>query len=61
MNKEVNNQSWALSVFLIFLNNKKWFYFILYQVNNLFLHLFKKTTPSQINLITNAKIIFYYW
>ena len=49
-------QSWALSVFLNTFNNKKLFFSIFYQVN-LFLHwvLFKKPTPSQINLIKNAK------
>ena len=48
-------QSWALEVF--FFNNKKLFFYIFYQVNSLFLHqsYFKKHTPSQINLIKNAK------
>ena len=33
-------QSWALSVFFHFSNNKKWFFltFFVYKVNNLFLH-----------------------
>ena len=47
-------QSWALPVFFNFFNNKKWFVYIFYQVNNLF----KKATPSQINLIKNAKKLF---
>ena len=39
------------------------FFFIFYQINNLFLHqsYLKKPTPSQINLIKNVRIIFYYW
>ena len=49
--------SWALSVFLNTFNSKKLFFSIFYQVHNIFLHwvLFKKPTPSQINLIKNAK------
>ena len=37
-------------------NNKKWYFCIFYQVNNLFLHqsYLQKPTPSQINLIKNA-------
>ena len=53
-------QSWALSVVLNFFNNKKSFFCIFYQVNSLFLNrvLFKKPTPSLINLVRNAKINF---
>ena len=49
-------QSWALSVFFNFFNNKKWLFCIFYQVDNLFTApaLFKKPTPSQINLIKNV-------
>ena len=32
------DQSWALSEFFHFFNNKKWFFCILYKVDNLFLH-----------------------
>ena len=52
-------QSWTLEVFLNFFNNKKGFFCIFYQVNNTIPIsapvLFKKPTPSQINLIKNAK------
>ena len=53
-------QSWALEVFLNFFNDKKWFFCIFYQVNNLISApvLFKKSIPSQINLIKNSKNIF---
>ena len=47
-------QSWALSVFFNFFNNKKWFYCIFIKLLTYFL-LFKKPTPSQINFIKNAK------
>ena len=49
-------QSWALEVFFNFYNNKKWFFCIVYQVNNLAKKVLLKTpTPIQINLITKAK------
>ena len=39
------------------------FYFYFYKENNLFLHqpYLKSPAPSQINLIDNEKIIFYFW
>ena len=51
------NQSWALWVFLKFFITKKWFVFIFYQVNNLFLHqsYSKRPLHSQINLIKKRK------
>ena len=33
-----NHQSWALLVYFIFVNNKKWFNCTFYQIINLFLH-----------------------
>ena len=49
--------------FRYFFNNKIWFFCTFYQVSNLFLHqsYIKKPTPSQINLIKNAKNNFYCW
>ena len=50
-------QSWALEVFLKFSNNKK-FWHLLQIVSAPVL--FKEHTPSQINLIKNAKNHFYW-
>ena len=52
----------TFSIFECF-NNKKWFFCIFYQVNNLFLHqsYLKKPTPSQMNSIKNAKNHFNCW
>ena len=46
-------QSWALSLFLNFLNHKKLIFCIFYQV--IFLHQSYIKSPSQINCIKNAK------
>ena len=53
-------QSWALSVFLNFFNHKTIIFCMFYEDNNLNLHksYLQKPTPSQINLIKNAKVIF---
>ena len=40
-------QSWALSIFFSFFNNKKLFFCIFYKVNNLFLHQSYLKTHSQ--------------
>ena len=45
-------QSWALSAFFNFFNNKKWFFYILYKASNLFLH--PSNLKSQINMLKNA-------
>ena len=51
------NQRWALEVFLNFFKNEKWFFFAFLKklLTCSALVLFKKPTPSQINLIKNAK------
>ena len=50
------NQSWALPVFFHLLNNKKWFFCTFIMLITYFCtSLFKKPTPSQINLIKNEK------
>ena len=43
-------QRWALSVFLNFFNNKKWFFCIFYQINNLFLHQSYLKSPHPVKL-----------
>ena len=43
-------QSWALSVFLNFFNNKNDFFCIFYQVNNLFLHQSNLKSPLAVKL-----------
>ena len=50
-------QSWALEVFLNLFNNKKLFFCIFYQVNNLFLHqsYLKSPLPDKIKFIKNVK------
>ena len=45
-----NLQSWALSVFLKFFNNKKWYFGIFYQANNLFLHQSYLQSPLPVKL-----------
>ena len=54
-------QSWALSVFFYFFNNKNWVFCILHQVNNLYLCTspIKKPTPSQNKLDKNCKKSFF--
>ena len=48
-------QSWALSVFMNFFNNRKWFC-IFYQVNSLLLHQsYLKRPPPVINLTKNGQ------
>ena len=56
-------QSWALSVFLNFFNNKRWFFCIFCKVNNLFLHqsYLKSPLPVKLTRYKMQKIIFYYW
>ena len=58
--KFINFQSWALSVFFYFLNNKKWYFCIFYEDNNLFLHqsYLKSPLPAKYTLIKNAKYHF---
>ena len=53
-------QSGALSVFLNFFNNN-WFFAFFIKLTYFAPVLFKKPTPSQISLITNATNHFYYW
>ena len=53
-------QSWALSVFFNFSNNKKWFFSFSIKLITYFCTSSIKN-PSQINLIKMQKIIFYYW
>ena len=43
-------QSWALSVFFYFFNNKKWFFKIFYKVNNLYLHQSYLKSPLPVKL-----------
>ena len=44
------DQSWALSVFFHFFNNKKWFFCTFYQVDNLFLHQSYLKSPLPVKL-----------
>ena len=56
-------QRWALSVFLNLFNNKKWLFcfFKIKLITYFFTSPIWKPTPSQINLIKSAMVIFYYW
>ena len=58
--KNTSMQSWALSVFFNFFNNKKWFFFIFYTVDNLFLHrsYLKSPLPVKLTWSKVQKIIF---
>ena len=54
----LDSQSWALSVFFNIFNNKKWFFWIFYKLKPISAPvLFKKPTPSQINLIKKCKLL----
>ena len=63
MSPAYNNkyQSWVLSVFFKFFNLKKLFFYIFYEdIKPISAPvLFKKPTPSQINLLKNAKNHFF--
>ena len=48
--QQTRGQSWALSVFLNIFNNKKWFYCIFHQINNLFLHQSYLKSPLPVKL-----------
>ena len=58
-NESDSSQSWALSVFFNFFNNKKWLFCIFYQVNNLFLHQSYLKSSLPVKLTLNCKRTFF--